>query len=102
MNLLRNLKFKALKSKEKSSKALKADESKDESHVGDSEEDLEAEQMAMLSKRLQYLGKRKKRFSNRSSGSKGSSSKKEERKGCFNCTKPGHFIADCPNLQKDK
>jgi len=26
----------------------------------------------------------------------------EDQKGCFNCKKPGHFIADCPYLQKEK
>ena len=30
------------------------------------------------------------------------SSKKEDQKGCFNYKKPGHFIADCPDLQKEK
>ena len=30
------------------------------------------------------------------------SSKKEDQKGCFNCKKPGHFIADYPGLQKGK
>lgn len=45
-------KFIALKSKGKSSKALKADESEDESSSGGSEEDPEAEEMTMLSKRL--------------------------------------------------
>ena len=28
--------------------------------------------------------------------------KKEDQKGCFNYKKPGHFIVDCPNLQKKK
>ena len=28
--------------------------------------------------------------------------KKEDQKGCFNYKKPGHFIVDCPNLQKEK
>jgi len=55
--------------------------------------------MAILSNRLQYLAKKNKRFLNRSSGHK--SSRKEE-KGCFNCKKTGHFIAECPDLQKDK
>jgi hypothetical protein len=45
----------ALKSKGKSSKALKSDESEDESSSGGFEEDPEAGEMAMLSKRLQYL-----------------------------------------------
>ncbi|KAI5398359.1 hypothetical protein KIW84_063955 [Lathyrus oleraceus] len=39
-----------------------------------------------------------------STGFRGSSSreKKDDQKGCFNCKKPGHFIAECPELQKDK
>ena len=55
--------------------------------------------MAMLSNRLQYLAKKNKRFLSRSSGNKGS---RKEEKGCFNCKKTGHFIAECPDLQKDK
>ena len=55
--------------------------------------------MAMLSNRLKYLAKKNKRFLSKDSSHK--SSKKEE-KGCFNCKKTGHFIAECPDLQKDK
>jgi hypothetical protein len=81
----------ALNSKGKSSKALKANESEDESPIGGPEEDLE-EEIDMLSNRLQWLS--------RGSGYKGS--RKEDQKGCFNCKKHGHFIADCPDLQKEK
>lgn len=27
---------------------------------------------------------------------------KDYHKGCFNYKKPGHFIVDCPEMQKDK
>ena len=27
---------------------------------------------------------------------------RREEKGCFNCKKTEHFIAECPDLQKDK
>ena len=81
-------KYIALPSKGKSSKALKVIESEEESPDGDSDEDP-AEIMAMLSNRLQYLGKN---FLSRRRGYKGS--RKEDQKGCFNCKKPGHFIAD--------
>jgi len=53
----------------------------------------------MLSNRLQYLAKKKKRFLSRGNSHK--SSRKEE-KGCFNCKKTEHFIAECPDLQKEK
>jgi len=48
-------KYIALKSKEKSSNALKVDEPEDKSSSGGPEEDPKAEEMAMLSKRLQHL-----------------------------------------------
>jgi len=54
----------------------------------------------MLSNKLQYLAKKNKKFLSRISCYKGS--KKEDQKGYFNYKKPGHFIADCPDLQKDK
>ena len=91
----------ALKSKGKSSKALKANESEDESPAGDSDQDpVVVEEMAMFSNRLQYLARKNKKFLGRGSGQKGP--RKEDQKGCFNCKKPGHFIADCPDLQKEK
>jgi len=80
----------ALNSRGKSSKALKALESEEESTSGDSDEDPEiVQKMAMLSNKLQYLAKKNKRFL-----SKGSKSSRREEKGCFNCKKTGHFIAE--------
>src|SRR4030042_4607805 len=90
----------ALKSKGKEAKALKAAESEGEPS-DDEPEDSEAEELALLTRRLQRLtGKNKKFF--RSYGSKGSGSKKEEQKSCYNCKKPGHFIVECPDMPKDK
>src|SRR4030043_843765 len=89
----------ALKSKGKEVKALKAAESEEESSEED-HEDSEAEELALLTRRFQRWTWKNKNFS-RSSSSKGLSLKKDE-KNCFNCKKPGHFIADCPELKKDK
>jgi len=54
----------------------------------------------MLSSRLQYLGKKNKKFLSRRGSYK--CSKKEDQKGCFNCKKPEHLIVDFPDLQKEK
>jgi len=91
----------ALKSKGKHSQAFKANESEKESPNGDSDEDpAVVEKMAILSNKLQYLARKNKKFLSRSIGYKGS--RKEDQKGCFNIKKPEHFIADCPDLWKEK
>jgi len=91
----------AKKSKGKHSQAFKAIESEEESRDGDSDEDpVVAEKMAMLSNKLKYLARKSMKFLSRSRGYKGS--RKEDQKGCFNYKKSGHFIADCPDLQKEK
>ena len=90
----------ALPSKGKSSKALKVIESEEEeSPDGDSDEDP-TKKMVMLSNKLEYLAKKNKKFLSRRGGYK--SSKKEDQKGCINCKKHEHFIADCSDLQKEK
>jgi len=86
----------ALPFRGKSSKALK--QSEDESPDGDSDENP-TEKMAMLSNKLEYLARKNMKFLSKKGGYK--SSKKEDQKGCFNCKKTGHFIAECPDLQKD-
>jgi len=63
----KKIKYIALPSKGKSSKALKVIESEEESPDGDSDEDP-AEKMAMLSNRLQYLAKKNKKFLSRRIG----------------------------------
>ena len=94
-------KYIALPSKGNSSKALKVIESEEESLDGDSDEDpTVVEKMAMFSNKIQYLARKNMKFLSKRSGYK--SSKKEDQKGCFNCKKPGHFIVDCPDLQKEK
>ena len=76
-------------------------ESEEESTSEDSDEDLEiVQKMAMLSNILLYLSKKNKKFISRGSSHK--SSRKEEHKGCFNCKKTEHFIAECADLQKEK
>jgi hypothetical protein len=46
------------------------------------------------------LARKNRKFLSKRCGYK--SSKKEYQKGCFNYKKPGHFIVDCPDLQKEK
>jgi len=90
-----------LKSKGKSSQALKANKYEEESSAGDSDEDFAAvQEMAMLTNIIQYLVRKNKKFLGRSNGYKGS--RKEDKKGCFNCKKTGHFVVVCPDLQKKK
>jgi len=96
--LAKKVKSIALPSRGKSSKALKVVQSEDESPDGDSDEDP-TEKMAMLSNKLEYLARKNMKFLSKKGGYK--SSKKEDQKGCFNCKKTGHFIAECPDLQKD-
>lgn len=69
-----------------------------------SREKTDDQEMAFKIKRFQYLAKKNKRFSGRSNGFRGSDSreKKDDQKGYLNWKKPSHFIARCPELQKDK
>jgi len=89
----------ALPSKGKTSKAFKVVESEDESPDGDSDEDP-TKKTAMLSNKLEYLAKKNMKFLSKRGGYK--SFKKEDQKGCFNYKKLGHFIVECPGLQKEK
>jgi len=53
--------------------------------------------MAMLSNKFEYLARKNRKFLSKKGGYK--SFKKEDHKGCFNCKKTGHFIAECSILQ---
>jgi len=86
-------------SKGKSSKSLKVIESEDESPDEDSDEDP-TEKMAMPSNKFEYLARKNRKFLSKRGGYK--SSKKKIRRDASTVKKPGHFIADCTDLQKEK
>jgi len=91
----------AIPSKGKLSKALKVSESEEESPDGDFDGDPgDVEKITMLSNKLEYMEKKNIKFLSKRCGYK--SFEKEDQKGCFNCKKTGHFIAHCPDLQKEK
>lgn len=77
---------------------------KEATHVEDSNEEYDNYEMDFIIKRLRHLTKKKNKFSGRSGGFKGSSSRsdKDDQKGCLNCQKPDHYIVDYRDLQKDK
>ncbi|PNY05238.1 serine/threonine protein kinase SRPK1 [Trifolium pratense] len=88
----------ALKSTKTSSKALKANPIEvEEKSSADGQED---EDLALFTKFRQWARSNRKNY--RGSASR-NSGKKEDQKNCFHCKKPGHFIADCPEMSsKDK
>ncbi|MQM11525.1 hypothetical protein Taro_044433 [Colocasia esculenta] len=96
-------------SRKKHSNTLKAeeDESEEESYSQESMNSNEDKE-AMLSRRLQrILAKKKKYQSGRRYFKKGKDFKRSEVKDtkknepiCYECKKPGHIKAECPNLKK--
>ncbi|XP_050919270.1 uncharacterized protein LOC127136792 [Lathyrus oleraceus] len=48
------------------------------------------------------MARKKNKFSGKRYGFKGSSSGSKDQDDCYNCRKPGHFIVECPDFQKDK
>ncbi|KAK2436266.1 bromodomain-containing protein [Trifolium repens] len=100
----KKLKSVALPSISVSSKALKAkvvESEAEESFIDDQEDGSDDDVFALLSKKFQKLSTRRgKNFSSKGFGSRNNTSKekKDDTKNCFNCHKPGHFMADCPEL----
>ncbi|XP_045791692.1 uncharacterized protein LOC123886420 [Trifolium pratense] len=96
-------KFVALQSTRISSKALKTQllNIEEESSTDGQEEEMGEDEFALFTKFQQWARFNKKNF--RGNSSRNSGGKKEEQKNCFNCKKPGHFIADYPEMSsKDK
>jgi hypothetical protein len=104
---VRKTKALALNSVQNTSKALKAKalESEEEGSEEVLEEGSENEEMALMVRRFQQWQRKYKKFPSKRNGSRGSGSKdrKEDLNKCYNCKKPGYFIADCPEMSsKDK
>ncbi|KAK2444869.1 gag-protease polyprotein [Trifolium repens] len=100
----KKLKFVALPSISVSSKALKAkvvESEAEESSIDDQEDGSDDDVFALLFKKFQKWTTRKGRsYSSKGFGSRNnvSKEKKDDTKNCFNCHKPGYFMADCPEL----
>ncbi|MQM12743.1 hypothetical protein Taro_045663, partial [Colocasia esculenta] len=96
-------------SRKKHSNALKADEDSSEESLDNSESSKDSDdEEAMLSRRLQRILAKKKKFqSGRRHFKKHKEFKKsegiEQKKAeplCYECKKPGHIRAECPKLKK--
>ncbi|MCI20756.1 serine/threonine protein kinase SRPK1, partial [Trifolium medium] len=73
----------------------------EESSADGQEDEMNEDEFALFTKFQQWNRLNKRNF--RGNSSRNFVSKKDDQKNCFNCKKPGHFIADCPEMSaKDK
>ncbi|CAJ2653255.1 unnamed protein product, partial [Trifolium pratense] len=94
----------ALQSTKTTSKALKTQllDIEEESSADGQEDEMNEDEFALFTKFQQWNRFNKRNFRGGNS-SRNFVSKKDDQKNCFNCKKPGHFIADCPEMSaKDK
>jgi len=93
----------ALTSKEKTSKSIQTAKSEEKGSYDESNDKANFKEMDYLTKRFQFLTK-KRIFPSKSSDLKTSSfkDKRDNRKVCFNYGKIGHFIVDCPEAYNGK
>jgi len=76
--------------------ALKANNSESESSAGEEEDEI-----ALMTRQFKNFLKKKQK-SHQNSWNKGKSSRSNKASSdtiCFECRKPGHLRADCPNLK---
>ena len=102
----RKEKFIALKAKKpSSSKSLKAEESSEDANSADDESNSDEDELSLISRKIQHLWKKKRGFRGRQFNKRFVKDKPDQKDKsapvCFECKKPGHFKADCPDL-KDK
>lgn len=71
-------------------------------HNETSDEETDDDELAFIIKIFKYLSRKKNILSGKRDNFKGSTSGSKDQDGYYNCKKPGHFIAECSYLQKDK
>lgn len=92
----------ALNSVRITEKSFQIKKHKETTHDEASDEESDDDELAFIVKRFQHFSWKKNIFSSKRDGFKGSSYGSKDQDGCYNCKNPDHFIAKCPDLQKDK
>lgn len=92
----------ALKSVGRSEKSSQTKNIKEVTHDEASDEEYDDDELSPITKRFQHLIRKKNIFSGIRDDFKESNSGSKDQDGYYNYKKPGHYIVECPNLQKDK